>query len=793
MMYGNQHKAEYSAGKHPRPIAYTQAERDKQYYLKVAKHFYGHHLVGTSNLGFGVSGSSGASRRSFKTLRDHARGLQDPVKYKDRLDPLRDNGKGKKIRRWNISWQPIPFISKFRSIVIDKFDSLMLKPHTQAVDELARREREIQKNKAKLIRQQETRMFTQGTQLSVQEPPELAEAESPDDVDFIYNMGGIRLAVEIVMKDAIDLTLYQSRWATTRRMIIEDVIDLNAFAVDQVEENGRLKIKYVDPAKVIIRPSIYPDHRDSDFRGYVSQKKIATIRQEAMNDIRAGLITEADFKQLHKLAKSSNAAYNHSSGLNGWGDGRREDYVGNSQNNLYEEFGMEVMTLYFLERDMERYVVGKHRRGSEIFEPVDANFTLSDRGKKEGKTIEEYEIDRLHTFKWVVGTDIIYNYGPIDMTLWNEETGSKEICWPMVVYYGTEPSLVERSIAIDDDVQIANFKLRSLISKLPPGPRMILFKGMLADSVTIGEQTFTILDMVNEFQSEGIMVLDDAQEYSLMQEDVGTKRSPIEFLPTGIAEDYQLLESRIASGVDKYRQTWGVSEISDGTTSNPEMLKGVMQGLQNATNSALKPHMTLYVEGYTDIVKYAGYYYVEKVIDGDIKLGHLPISPEIFRAVTATENLRNHEWNIIVEVDTTENKELLIQDLMQRKEMIPPDAYFTIWNVIQAGDYKKAQYLLVKYGAKAAEAQHQRQMQLAQATAMANGEATKAAEQAKANTVTVEANAKIQVATAQLELDKQRLKEEHALELQRLEREYELSTKKELKVVEANNRNRLEQ
>lgn len=769
--YGNQ----YGAGKLTDPV--YPYEKPKEYFLDKVKYFFGMYSYNDTAITWGGSINNRATRRTFKELRDHARGLQDPAKYKDVLDPVRDSGKYKGKRLWNISWQVTPIISKFRNIIKSKFKEIILRPMTTAVDDTAQLERLTEKNKMKLTRLPGSKAFMQGEGYQPDEPDEMRVIETADDVEMLYQMGGIRLAAEMMFKDAIDFSLYESGWETISDMVIEDLIDLNAACVEQYNHNGVQTMRYIDVARVIIDSSIYPDMRDTTFRGYLEYMKYTTLKMIAPD------LSPNEVQQIRKrwLTTGYQTSDMHR------GAGYREEYAVRREGTYTnEDFGVEVATLYWIDDEYERYIVGRHARGSRQFEKVDGDFELSERAIRAGKTIEEFPLQCMYMARWVVGTDIIFDYCKLDTITKHGKDGSRTLSWPLTIYIGNEPSLIEKTIAFDDDIQLANFKIRNLIAKMAPGPRMLIFKNMIRDSIKIGDETMTIADMIKAYQSEGVMILDEDQQPGLLPgENPAFQKDPIRFLPSGVAEDIQILETRIVSTIDKIRQVTGVNEVMDGTSQNQDMLQSVMKGLQTASNNALRPYVDQYVELYRMMIKHMVHKYQLMLQDGDVTLGLLPVNEHTMRMVKMDKALLNHKWGVMVEVDTTQNREFLLQELAQRKG-IPDSGYFLIWNMIQGGDFKKAQYLLAKYTQRAREMEHQQQIEIAQAASMGQAQAAQVSEQAKSKNMQLEHSLKKDFALFEHQLEQRNKMIEQSQQLQQIEKTEEKKKETGVAVVKAN-------
>ena len=348
--------------------------------------------------------------------------------------------------------------------------------------------------------------------------------------------------------------------------------------------------------------------------GYVEYKRLSEITKEAD-------LSPVEIQKLQKLYKRGVDQFT-ATGYEGSNYGEREEYSAKTGNGISNhEFGVPVLKMYFIVENIERYIVGKHSNGSRQFEKVDADFVLTERMMKKGKAINEYPVQYLHVCNWVVGSDVIFGEGVVDTIVRDGQEGSKQIIWPMTICIGHEPSIIERCISFDHDLQIANFKQRAMIAKLPPGPRLVMYMSRMKDTVQIGQDSYTILDMVEKYRSEGIMVVDDTVPFSVQGNSQADTRPPMDIMQqSGIENDMLMLEQRIATQIDRIRQVTGVNEITEGTSSQGDVLKHVAESARSATNSALRPHIDLMVQGYGYMIKHIGLKFKLMVMDG--RIGH---------------------------------------------------------------------------------------------------------------------------------------------------------------------------
>lgn len=751
-------------GKLQRPMG----DRDEAFYLKIAEYYYGMYATDECHFGFG-----GILRgRSIVELRDRARGNYYINKYMDMLDPVRKRGKAKGRRRWNISWDPVRILPKFRNIVKTRLSDVSLQPKTVAADSTAQIERLAVKNYATLLRQPEMQMFLQSSGATIADDTGLG-GMSTEEIDMTYKMGGIRLPVEIAMKDAIDKVMLNSDYKTVLQgMLIDDIVDFNLACTDTVNLNGSETVNYVDPYGLIIGKSAYPDFRDCGFRGYVEEKSLSTIRAEA---------PDLDLDTIRQ--KVIGAYRRHVNSVTGF----RRDYTSQTS-----DVSVYVMKMYFLDTDYKRYLTGRHRSGGLIFDEVPEDFKLTPRMEKNGKRIDVKAIEKLYQVYWIVGTDIVYNYGVVDFTVRKGDPGNKKIVWPMQIYAGEGASIVESCIAVDDDLQLSNYKIRHLLAKVPPAPRMILYMNMVKDSIQIDNEEIPISEILADYQSEGIMLLDQTQSYTMPGEE-GYGRRPVDFIPSGIREDFEIERVRFQDCIQSIRSITGINEIADGSTAKANLLQGVMMGLQQATNSALKPLVNALSSHYVQICTYAVHKFKTMLIDGDIDLGYVPVLQDYSRTIKLTKEMAKYDWHISVEIETGEMLQLLIQDIMQRKDMIPPDSYFLILRAIEDGDILKAQYMLAVSVDKAQKQAHQRQMELVQAQTQGNQQAAQMNSQAQAQLLQMKAEVEAQMKQidAALQAERDKALHEQTKELEQLKGSMKFETS--VASIRENNQNRFTQ
>ena len=325
------------------------SEKDEKWFKNWLDHLYA--LYVNDN---GLVGYKGTTRngRSIKELRDYARGNQDIRKYQELLDPTDSEG----YNYTNISWDTVKVLPKFRDILKGKLASVLFEAGTYAIDDEANQHKELIINELYVKSDPRMQALAQRAGVDLGVDPVI---ESPKDIEVLNQLGGIRLEMEIAMKDAIDAFKDVSGFEEIRQMMEDDLVDLNMFGCwPYIKHDGEIGVKYIDPYNYIARDSSYPDQRDVDMQGYVEQLTIKDLREQGVSE-----------KVLEKAAKQY-AGHNGNPSWNrrpSWSDGRRSEYY-NEFERWYDDFKVDVLTGFWIVADAEKYVTGFHHRdGNRIF------------------------------------------------------------------------------------------------------------------------------------------------------------------------------------------------------------------------------------------------------------------------------------------------------------------------------------------------------------------------------------------------------------------------------------------
>lgn len=738
------YEAKYNKGEIIHPGVYVDPTNIEKFSLHMANFIYASYCSNRTSFYCGGINSRG---RSFAELRAYGRGIQSTSKYDEWIDPKDEKGE----HHMNISRDTVQIMPKFRDRIKGKFNEVDFEFNLQAIDPEARKEREIKKSKFKLSLRPQMQDLIAATGVRPSGQDETVQVTSDQDVDLLFALGGQRLSYEVLMSAAVSSTENESKWnGELKDRLIDDLIDLYCFAFYTYteEKTGKVKAKYVDPERLIIQQTKHNDHTNASYGGFIEDYSIQRLRME----------TDLDERELGQIAKSY-AKYPPNKHFNGRiitsnNDSFKSAYSKESQEQPYDQMTVQVLNICYIAAEAEKYIYGRHKNGSVIYDKVDLDAKLDKRDRSRGKVFKENTVQNVYTAKWVVGTNTVFDAKKEYGVVRKGTPGFKEALLPLHVYCNDGPSMVERCIGFLDEIQIATLKKRNSLAKMPPGPRMVIDISKLHDTVKIGNKEYSALDLVRAFPKEGILIVKSKGEFDYLQQGASNGR-PIDYMTTGLVEDLQIFLNEIQTNIANIKMVTGIEDAID-VSQNPDILVGVMKGAQVQTNTSLSPLFNSYKIMNKNAYQYWMLKWQSVLVNGDIDVTYTPLGSTTIESVTLLKELTYYEFGLAVELmPTNEEKMLLMQYLIHQRDSNMIDAHhvFMIEAMIRTGRIKLAKlYISKAIQEKRAQAQ-QDELERIEANGRANSQPILLADQAKVEAINVEYQKKMELAELEAKLN----------------------------------------
>ena len=727
----------------PNPFASREEKLTKEYGLQYFRQIYRE----WENEGSGVNLMSTRNQR-YKKQREYAEGMQSVNQYKELIGA---NGDSSYL---NLNWEVVPIIPKFVDVITGGLTNQDYKIKCTAIDPVSIDKKN--EDRWEMITKMELKDFMdEMTGLSgipmndgYDKLPETSE-----ELD-LYMQLNYKQATEIAMEEGIELTMYLNDWEEIKKRIIRDLIVLNIGICKTGVENGKITMRYVDPANFVSSHSSSPDFKNMEFGGEVIYLSIHDIKRMSGEQF-----DEEEYKEIAEavLGKHGNP---NKLGLS------TVSYNGYDVSE-YDTYKVALLDGVFKCTDITRYEKKNNKYGGYSVNKKSSTYKPP-KNPRYKRTQINSSVEMMYKGKWIVGTDFIFDYGVAENIV-RPKSKLEKALMPYCVYAPNiinmnNKGMVERMIPFADQIQLAHLKMQHLIAKVKPKGSAIELGAI--ENVGKGDGgTFTPLEVQDIYQQTGNL-------YYRIQQDDGSpgNPNPIQELGGGIGGALQELIAIYQYNLQMIRDVTGINEIRAAEQPDKESLVGVQkmallasnnatrwlnQAFLNITQKACKS-IALRVQ---DLVNYKGTYegYVQAIGEFNMK------------AIEVTKDVTLADFGIMIEpLPDDEEKAILEQNIqmsIQQGALRLEDAIMirTIPNV------KLANQLLVLRRKKYAAEQQEMAMANAQANAQQQQQSIAAKAQADAQLKQMESQSEIQKLQAEFQMKETFAEAEHKRKLIELE------------------------
>lgn len=524
--------------------------------------------------------------------RAYGQGAQDITRYMDQLCPiatdkvgnkqLLNDGSGKYKRKgwYNIKWDILAVAPKFRERVIGMFMKMDYNIGAYAVDEMSDNERNELKYKLWAEGEEAGYLEFLDAMAGTKPDPKVSNVpfipKSLEELQMLSGMGCFKLGTEIAMEEVCDLSFFNSRWPSEiKRQLHEDFYDCGRAAtkdyVDPVTQ--RILTRYVDPVNLLVHEQRSNTYNQIDWVAECVPTTIANVRAMAPwipEEVLAAAATR--YQGLFGNPYLNNGSYTGTyAGQNGYGYS-----TGGFQFNQtsYDNFTIWILDGEFKTFDYSKYKI-KDYGDRKVAYDKDLTYTGT---SEPGKEVTESAMEQWYRFKWVIGTDIMYDWGyqhDIPRPTLNEARSSFHI------YRSAGVSIGGRTKTIIDQIQLNYLRLQNDIVNAPPAG--IAVEASSISNITLGGQLQDPRDILGIYRSNGDVIY---KVNTHNQNMINGGRIPIEQLKGGMGP---ILQERIAVfelNMNFLREITGIG-IADTTMPTADQGLGTTQLALNATNDVL--------------------------------------------------------------------------------------------------------------------------------------------------------------------------------------------------------------
>lgn len=531
--------------------------------------------------------------RDFAIVRDYSRGENDVNQYKSWLlnDGLSDGAEtnftvfddtpvGRVVKRegWmNIMWQNVSPAPAIMNAIHGMFDKLDYDIYCDTIDSNSQELKEQQKY-VKLCEAKNADWqveYKRNAGIPVDE--DVILPKSPEELAMFEAQDGFKLAIAKAMQKLTRHSMNISDWdGTVRKKVVDDLVVLNYGAVRDYfdTEDNKWKVKYVDPARLVMQFSNEYDYGDSEYVGYFCYWTISNLRDKLP------LVPES---QWQSLAKACYTLY-----------GNPRDRWQNFYSEIdpttgtyrYDGFKVPIFETEWIDTDVQKKLYYRSFRGRDSI--IDLRYDspirdLTEEAKKAGASQEVKMIYKrvIRRCFWVLNTDYVFDYGVVPMA--SREGLSK----PQLSFHVEQllqPSIMKRAIPILD--QISQLFLRWQNSLAMMIERGVAINTSMLAQVTFGGQKLKPAEVLKMYRQTGTLLYSYANTPSGMYS--GGAATPVTPLDGGLGARVQETMEAMQMQFTLLEKLTGINLLSIATPAG-DPTKGNQDIAMQVTTNVLKP------------------------------------------------------------------------------------------------------------------------------------------------------------------------------------------------------------
>lgn len=641
-----------------------------------------------------------ARAAQYQEERDYAMGRQSIEKHKKELLPEDENDESFS----KISWEGRQDGVVLLNIAVSKVQKAGWNILATPINPTAKdaQDEEYAKAKVKIMMRQAME----------QQAPELAnspmlkrlpgEADDLDELQMEIDFDPKFVRAKDV-EESVQLVFYENEIDKLWDEISKDVVYHGVgLAKDDLDENNKVVLRKVNPSSFGCSRFYRPDGGDITWAFEIKPTKVSDLSK---------FFEDSDINRLVTQLQGKNG------NPNSLGENRIEF-------NGYDIYKADVMDLEFISWDKRVTEANTDKLGNLKV----AKTKPSAEGKdKDGTTFTAKTVENVYKCKWVVGTDLIYDYGKAEnqKRSVNIATMSKtKLSYHIQTtnfHNMRSVGMVNALKSIIDDLNNSTFKLRMLKNRMVPNGFDIDLAAI--EDVALGakgQESMKPKEVINMFFETGVLI----SRRSGISMDSNVNYKAINAISNGMADQLVTLANDIQASKQALRDITGLNELTDGSTPNPKTLVPVANLANESTNNALYQ----YVNCRRNLVESVAKATIQRLQVALKRGSYDGFNKATGRWITVPDSIMDYDYDIMIEDRPTDEQKQWLFNLVQQDIQQGFLDTSDVITIINTQNVKNAQIQLAYKVKKNKEKQQQMALQNTQATAQAQMQSNQQAE-----------------------------------------------------------------
>ncbi len=683
-------------------IAYPQDSIDpklkleKKYYLEVQQALYCDYINNRLAIPYG----SIVGGRTIQELQLYATGRQSPQKIKQWL--LKKNKAGQLVTKMNVSFDGYAKMPQLLDMMRAKNMAQEFEVSLTCIDGDSVAALDQCRAMMKFMIDENTQRFLEKSTYKpdMQPNPQELGLQNQTDVDTYIDAGGFTLQWQIAGEAACAKSKMESDYKEFQDQIMDDLITnpngicgVKAY----IEASTKMpKFRRCDMSMTLVPVSKYRNFKDITRAGEIRVMTISDIAREHPTLSAQQLYDIAmTFQWMNPPLLTWNLGYNQ--WLTSPSYFSSADPVMSARVFVLDSQWLSVNTEVNIKND----------RG--FFKSVDLDYKLTAKDAKNGDEKLQKKVIKKYYAQWIIGSDTMLDYGVCEDVVYYGPDGNKT---PRLDYFFAQTgnmSLVERCVALIDDMNMIVVKHRNGWASLPASPAMAIQQNLI-ENVMLNGTAQQPEEIMQAFIELGVLYynsLDDNGDPLFMAG--GAK--PIEYMDVAkMASVLSVCSVELAAKANEIREVLGLQNGADAGQKSPYQGLGETELAFQAANASLTPTFNsfnyLFKDLFTDILK--KWQIVAK--DGAVKLPYSVLGVHNMKMLELGNEFCNSEFNVMVTIaPSTEERTAILQDLKDLKAQgtltsgaagITHAQYLFLYEKVMAGQIKAAYFVLSKIEAQ---------------------------------------------------------------------------------------------
>ncbi len=534
----------------------------KEWLLKATKaafYSYGQMPIG----GLGLN-----SAPQYEKNRKYALGRQDIAPYKKLLQGNPDGNNPDLVTDWSIRNNLTTARRNCIQLVLKEPYKVQINP----IDDLARGEMEEEYNRkqAKLVVRDA--MKERGMIDELELPEVRIESDDAEDFEELAQQQlGMRHRTAMEFESVVDNVLQSNDYDSIKEVLVEDLFDTGVCITrDSSPDMKTIKIDRINPSLFIMSFCMNKDFSDWKYMGYAEPIQCCDLIAKS-----GGQVTEKDIERLYELGRSSMEGY--SLGYAGF----TTDMFNWSYDTFYAKGQLFIFDVEIRSADKIVLETRVRKNGQKVY----SRGNPEKEGKDKKINYERRYKDNVYCAKWVIGTDILYDFGVKKNQKRDRQDDS--VALPSFHVQAVDlnnmipRSRVEALIPIADEMQVARYKMQDTLNTAIKSGWAINLDAIESVNLGAGGEKLSEYEILNLWVKKGWLL------YRGNNID-GSKGGRIaEFMQGGIGSEFIEYANIIASGKQEIKEQLGLNDFTDASTPNPKSLTTIAQAAMSGTNNAL--------------------------------------------------------------------------------------------------------------------------------------------------------------------------------------------------------------